>query len=53
MTYDPKWRREDERRLEWLDKLYRLDGRHHDCHPKHCLFTGLVQRYGAMPWKVS
>ena len=27
MTYDPKWRREDERRLEWLDKLYRLDGR--------------------------
>lgn len=53
MTYDTKWRREDERRLEWLDKLYRLDGRHHDCHPKHSLFTGLVQKYGAMPWKVN
>ena len=53
VTYDPKWRREDERRMEWLDKLYRLDGRHHGYHPKHCLFTGLVQKYGAMPWKVS
>lgn len=53
MTYNPKWTREDERRLEWLEKLYRLDGRHHACHPKHCLYTGLADKYGSMPWKVS
>ena len=53
MTYDPKWRREDERRMEWLDKLYRLDGRQHDCHPSHGLFTGLVAKWGAMPWKAD
>ena len=52
MPYDTKWRREDERRMEWLDKLYRLDGRQHDSHPMHSTFTGLVQKYGAMPWEV-
>ena len=53
MTYNPKWRVEDERRLEWLDKLYRLDGRQHDCHPSHGLFTGLVAKWGPVPWKVN
>lgn len=53
MTYNPKWRIEDERRLEWLEKLYRLDGRHHDSHPKHCTYTGLALKYGTMPWTVS
>ena len=53
MPYDPNWRIEDERRIEWLDKLYRLDGRQHACHPMHCLYTGLVQKWGALPWKVN
>ena len=53
MAYNPQWIREDQRRLEWLDKLYRLDGRHHDCHPKYSIYTGLVEKYGPMPWQVS
>jgi hypothetical protein len=53
VTYNPKWRVEDERRLQWLDKLYRLDGRHHDSHPKHATYTGLALKYGTMPWKVN
>lgn len=53
MPYDIKWRREDERRQEWLDKLYRLDGRHHACHPLHQLYTGLALKYGTLPWKVA
>jgi len=53
MTYNPQWIREDQRRLEWLDKLYRLDGRHHDSHPKYSIYTGLVEKYGPMPWQVS
>lgn len=53
MTYNPQWRKEDERRLEWLEKLYRLDGRHHDCHPLYQRYTGLAVKYGTMPWKVS
>lgn len=53
MPYDPKWRIEDERRIEWLEKLYRLDGRHHSSHPMHCTYTGLVERYGRLPWEVK
>ena len=53
MPYDPTWRIEDERRIEWLDKLYGLDGRQHDCHPLHCTYTGLVEKYGPLPWKVA
>ena len=51
MPYDPKWRLEDERRNEWIEKLYRLDGRQHSVHPRNGVFTGLVQRFGPIPWK--
>lgn len=51
MPYDPNWRKEDEGRIIWIDKLYRLDGRHHDVHPMHGLLTGLVSKYGPAPWK--
>ena len=53
MPYNPEWRKEDERRVEWLDKLYRLDGRHHASHPMHSLYTGLVEKWGPLPWKVN
>ena len=49
--YNPAWRKEDEGRLIWLEKLYRLDGRHHDVHPKAGTYSGLVDKYGAMPWR--
>lgn len=48
MTYNPQWRAIDERRVEHLEKLYRLDGRQHDCHPLRGTYTGLVTKYGAM-----
>lgn len=48
MSYDPHWRVEDERRIEWLEKFYLLDGRQHQGHPSHCTYTGLVEKYGAM-----
>ena len=47
MTYDPAWRAQDERRIEHLEKLYRLDGRQHKCHPLHDMYTGLALKYGA------
>ena len=53
MPYESKWRIQDERRVEWLDRLYRLDGRQRDTHPMHCLFTGLVKKYGPLPWDVT
>lgn len=53
MTYNPKWRKEDERRQEWLEKLYRQEGRHKKDHPKTGLYTGLAVRHGNMPWAVN
>lgn len=53
MTYDPKWRIEDERRLEWLDRCCQQDGRRDLKHPMHGLYTGLVEKWGKLPWKVQ
>ena len=52
-SYNPAWRAEDEGRLIWIDKLYRLDGRQHKCHPMHATYTGLAAKYGQVPWKVN
>lgn len=53
MTYDPKWRIEDERRIEWLERCYQQSGRRNPSHPKHGTYTGLVDKYGPLPWKVQ
>lgn len=51
MTYDPAWRFEDQRRIEWLERLYRMDGRNHPDHSKAGTYTGLIERFGPIPWK--
>lgn len=53
MPYDPKWRIEDERRIEWLERCYQQSGRRNPSHPKHGTYTGLVAKYGPLPWKVQ
>lgn len=53
MPYDHKWRQEDEQRIVWLEKLYGSDGRRSKAHPMHGLYTGLVEKWGALPWKVN
>lgn len=53
MTYDPKWRIEDERRNEWLERCYQQDGRRDPKHSKHGTYTGLVDKWGHLPWKVQ
>jgi len=49
MTYDPKWRIEDERRQKWLEHCYQNDGRHNPKHPMHALYTGLIEKWGQLP----
>ncbi len=53
MPYDPAWRIEDERRQEWLERCYQNDGRRSKDHPMHSLYTGLIQKWGKLPWPVK
>jgi hypothetical protein len=48
--YDPTWRAEDEKRIQWLEKLYFNYGRHKKDHPQHGTYTGLVAKHGPCPW---
>lgn len=50
-SYDPAWRVEDERRLEWMERCYQSAGRRDPKHAMHGLYTGLVEKYGQLPWK--
>lgn len=45
MTYNPEWRKEDEARVEHLERLYFLDGRDKPDHPQAFTYTGLAQKY--------
>jgi hypothetical protein len=49
--YDPKWRAEDERRVQWLEMLYRQYGRDKKDSPHHGTYTGLADKYGKCPWE--
>jgi len=53
MPYDPTWRIEDERRQEWLERCYQNDGRRNPDHPKHSLYTGLIEKWGKLPWPIK
>lgn len=48
--YDPKWRVEDEKRVQWLEKLFFNYGRDKEDSPHRGTYTGLVERHGPCPW---
>lgn len=52
MTYQPEWRKEDEARVERLERLYFLDGRKHlpNGDPLKSTYTGLHQKYEEKGW---
>lgn len=52
MPYNPDWRKEDEARVDRLERLYFLDGRKHlpYGHPLHGTYTGLHEKYQERGW---
>lgn len=36
----------DQETQDRLEEWYEMDGRHDPAHPMHCLYTGLMARYG-------
>tara|TARA_R100000654_G_scaffold20441_8_gene41232 strand:- start:946 stop:1110 length:165 start_codon:yes stop_codon:yes gene_type:complete len=39
--YQREWLEEDRRRMLNMERWYVLDGRHHQDHPMHGIYTGL------------
>ena len=33
-------------RIDYIERLYRLDGRAEPEHPQHAVYTGLLEKYG-------
>ena len=40
----PEWVKEQSERMQRMERLYVLDGRHLSNHPQHGLYTGLYEK---------
>ena len=40
----PEWVKEQSERMQRMERLYVLDGRHLNDHPQHGLYTGLYEK---------